>query len=570
MRTNKFQILFFLIMSSIVAYGSNQNLYKWDIIHSQFDSVAEQLEKCVFYDYDRLKYKSEIEELNMIASKSNSRQLKSRAFFWNAWIMARTNPDTATSLVAKSMSYCDLSKYQYDYCRINYLKGDILRNEGKWVEAYIIYKDIKNKFKLYGDDFWYAKTCVALGAILQNLNQNREALISFQEADSLFQQIGCENCHIKNKINISNNLYMLNHKNDALKILKQLEKESVVQEDTLYMVNVLLSIFSVSDQRDVSASHKAYHIIKKMNYKDLFSLAEMMLGTEMRSQNKMDSALYYYKSAWESAQHTNDVYNMPKILKGLSEIFYDMGSPDSAYNYMTLANVYQDSLLNYNKIMEMNRLDNRAMLEQYEAEIKIIEERSVYRQNITFMVSAALIMIIAMVCYILWLSRRKARMSEQLKDVQNRELILQNKHHIMEIESKNRELSSNTLIIAQKNAKLKELYDKIDATKIDDFVGDEIKSDIKQHLSADEDWSYFAIKFEKIYPNFFSNLKKIYPGLSETELRLCAYIRVGMSAKEIAKILSVQPETVNTSRYRMRKKMKLKSGDSLEDILRNI
>ena len=570
MNITKIGLFIFILFPPLLSLANRQEIYKWTPLTQQFDSVALHLEESVFYDYDRTKYDKEINTLLNIAKTSTNTQLKSRAFYWQAWIISRIFPDSALLSISNSLKHCNTSKYKYDYARIQYIKGDILRIKGKWTEAYIIFKNIAKSFAQNNDNFWQAKTFVSIGVILQNLNQNDEALQYFEKADSLFKNVGSNNCYIKNKINISNNLYMLGEKADALNILKQIEKEDVVRKDTLYMVNVLLSIFSVSDQKEREASHKAYHLIKNMQYTNLYSLAEMTLGIEMRNLNQNDSAIYYYRMAWQSARHSNDVYNMPKILKGLSETFYQIGNSDSAYYYMNLANVYQDSLLSHNKIMEMSRLENRTMLEQYEAEIRLVEERANYQRNIIFMVSMALILIIGMVCYILWLSRRKARMGEQLKDVQNRELTLQNKHHLMEIESKNRELSSNTLIIAQKNAKLKELYDKIEKIETKNNVGDEIKSNIIQHLSTDEDWSYFVIKFEKIYPVFFSNLKKLYPNLSETELRLCAYIRVGMSAKEIAKILSIQPETVNTSRYRMRKKMKLTSGESLEDILRQI
>ena len=161
-------------------------------------------------------------------------------------------------------------------------------------------------------------------------------------------------------------------------------------QDTLYLVNVLISIFSVSDQKELKASNKAYNLIKKMHYDELLSLVEMTRGSEMKIQHKNDSALYYYRLAWASAIRTNDVYNKPIILKGLSETFYQIGKSDSAYYYMNLANIYQDSLIDYNKIMELSRLENRAMFEKYEAEKQIIEQRGEYQRNIAYMITIAL------------------------------------------------------------------------------------------------------------------------------------------------------------------------------------
>lgn len=566
------KLIFFALLLQIysITEASDYNAFQWTPINEHFDSIAHRLDESIFFDYARTNYSAEVKELNIIGAASENAQLKARAIFWDAWLNARTNPDVALNLIEKAFAISNSSRYCYDAMRIKYIKGDILRTKGRWVESYIIYKDVEQEFEQIKDLFWQAKSCVSIGAILQNLGENQEALNYFQKANDLFTKIECKNCQIKNQINISNNLYMLGKKNQALNILRKLENEPVVKQDTLFLVNVLISIFSVSDQKELNASNKAYNLIKKMHYDELLSLAEMTRGSEMKIQHKNDSALHYYRLAWSSAMRTNDVYNKPSILKGLSETFYQIGKPDSAYHYMNMANTYQDSLIDHNKIMELSRLENRAMFEKHEAEKQIIEERGEYQRNIAYMITITLTLVFCMIFYILWLSRRKAQMSEQLKDTQNRELLLQNKQHLLEIESMHRELSSNTMLIAQKNAKLKELYSKIENTETIDKVSDELKVDIKSQLISDDDWQYFIIKFEKIYPHFFTNLKKQFSSLSETELRLCAYIRIGMSAKEIAKILSVQPETVNTSRYRIRKKMKLSSGDSLEVLLRSI
>ena len=53
-------------------------------------------------------------------------------------------------------------------------------------------------------------------------------------------------------------------------------------------------------------------------------------------------------------------------------------------------------------------------------------------------------------------------------------------------------------------------------------------------------------------------------------MKLCAYFKLGLSIKQIAKMLSVLPESINTSRYRLRRKMGLEGDTAIEDILREI
>ena len=93
---------------------------------------------------------------------------------------------------------------------------------------------------------------------------------------------------------------------------------------------------------------------------------------------------------------------------------------------------------------------------------------------------------------------------------------------------------------------------------------------VKSGISDDRDRSKAEEKFLQLRPGFFAKLKEINPDLTENDLRLCTYISIGMRAKEIAQQLSVTPDSVNTARYRLRKKLNLKPDEKLDDFLRNL
>lgn len=573
--TKLYLIITLILLSlsqSIVADDTTP--YYWKRLNHKYDSVGIRLEQALFEDMEYNECRSLVALSDSIADRSNDPQIKARALYWKAWFESKTKAESAMDNAKKAIAMTDSAKYPYDIARLKYIIGYINYYRGQWSEAYITMMNLEHFFEKQKDSFWQARTNVVTGVILQNLGQYTEAIHNFRTADSLFVKVNANTCRIKNKINISNNLYLLDNKTEALSILKSLVKEPIVTADTLYLVNVLISISKVSDRKDIEASYKAYHLIKQMKYRELYSLSELTVAEDMAAHNKIDSALYYYRMAWKSAQFNHNVYDKPTILRGISDAFIRLNQPDSAYFYMNLANIYQDSLLNHNKIIELNKLESISMMKLYEADLKIAKERMAIQQKTTILIIVVIVTLFGMILYILLLSRRKARMSVQLKDAQNRELILQNKQQSIEIESKNRELSSNTLLIAQKNAKLKELYDQIEQQQSNDGnniqLNDELISNIKSQFSEDDEWKYFIIKFEKMYPDFLLRLKKSYPALSETDLRLCAYLRIGLTSKEIAQIISVQPETVNTSRYRIRKKMNLSPGQSLENALRLI
>jgi ligand-binding sensor domain-containing protein len=83
----------------------------------------------------------------------------------------------------------------------------------------------------------------------------------------------------------------------------------------------------------------------------------------------------------------------------------------------------------------------------------------------------------------------------------------------------------------------------------------------------DEEWNQFAIYFDQVHNNFISILKTKFPGLSSTDLKLCAYLRLNLSSKEIAQLLNISLKGVEISRYRIRKKLLLSPEINLYDFL---
>lgn len=87
---------------------------------------------------------------------------------------------------------------------------------------------------------------------------------------------------------------------------------------------------------------------------------------------------------------------------------------------------------------------------------------------------------------------------------------------------------------------------------------------------SDDDWNRFALYFDEVHNNFLSTLRTKYPQLSPTDLKLCAYLRLNLSSKEIAQLLNISLKGVEVSRYRLRKKLGLATEINLNDFLGKI
>jgi DNA-binding CsgD family transcriptional regulator len=93
---------------------------------------------------------------------------------------------------------------------------------------------------------------------------------------------------------------------------------------------------------------------------------------------------------------------------------------------------------------------------------------------------------------------------------------------------------------------------------------------IDRNISSMDDWQVFELHFEKAHEKFLQKLMTKYPQLSHSDLRLCAYLRMNLSSKEIAPLLRISYRGVENHRYRLRKKLHLKKEVNLTDFILSI
>jgi len=153
---------------------------------------------------------------------------------------------------------------------------------------------------------------------------------------------------------------------------------------------------------------------------------------------------------------------------------------------------------------------------------------------------------------------------------------LKNEKLESEIEFKNSELASTAMNLVQKKEfliKIKEELNKINQiNKLgkDTIETSELKK-ILRSLTEDEklndEWEQFSIHFNKVHGDFLVILKEKFSDLKPHELKLCAYLRMNLSSKEIAHLMSISVRGVEISRYRLRKKLQLPTDTNLFQFL---
>ena len=158
-----------------------------------------------------------------------------------------------------------------------------------------------------------------------------------------------------------------------------------------------------------------------------------------------------------------------------------------------------------------------------------------------------------------------------IAQLENEKVIMKLKNEKLEhdIDSKSRELAASTMSIIKKNELLSTIKNELKAVKHDSHVKPVIKI-INNNLTDTSDWEMFREAFNNADSGFIKNVKSAHPNLTPNDLRLCSYLRLNLSSKEIAPLLNISARSVEIKRYRLRKKMDLLHEKSLVEYILEI
>ena len=166
---------------------------------------------------------------------------------------------------------------------------------------------------------------------------------------------------------------------------------------------------------------------------------------------------------------------------------------------------------------------------------------------------------------------QKSKRELELKELENKQQLMRfnNDKLRQDIENKNKELGISTMSLIKKNEFLNSLKQELQNVKDTNNLKKVIKI-IDRNLNNNDDWNVFEEAFNNADKDFLKKIKSIHPVLTSNDLRLCAYLRLNLSSKEIAPLLNISSRSVEVKRYRLRKKMDLPHESSLSDYILEI
>lgn len=160
----------------------------------------------------------------------------------------------------------------------------------------------------------------------------------------------------------------------------------------------------------------------------------------------------------------------------------------------------------------------------------------------------------------------------ELKELENKQQLMRfnNDKLRQDIDSKNRELGISTMNLIKKNELLNNLKKELKNIPDSDNKVKQVIEIIDKNLNDEDDWNLFEEAFNNADKDFIKKIKTMHPSLTSNDLRLCAYLRLNLSSKEIAPLLNISHRSVEVKRYRLRKKIGLPHESSLSDYILEI
>ena len=223
----------------------------------------------------------------------------------------------------------------------------------------------------------------------------------------------------------------------------------------------------------------------------------------------------------------------------------------STAKYFLLANIVPIVLVIAASIYSITQLTTNSFL----------PELAIFSQILTF--GVALIARVKVVTEELNQKQLEAvRLEAQIEISAYQHLIMEKENDQLtgKLESNQRELVGSQIYIHQKSVLLSELAKQVQDIKL---LHPQLKPEGLKHIQSslrdDEylhaQWDNFKLHFEQVHPQFFANLKSEHPQLTANDLRLCAYLHINLSTKEIASLLHIAPTSVKQAKSRLNKKM---------------
>lgn len=298
-----------------------------------------------------------------------------------------------------------------------------------------------------------------------------------------------------------------------------------------------------------------------------------------------------------------------RMYKGLAAVAEKSGDMGRALAYFKEYMKFDRALFNAERLNAARKLEEQYELDKKEQQLVLLTERAAFsrKMNLFYLVLAAACLVAAFFLFrsyhfrlrsslqqqkILAHEKEESQLQSQLKVAEAKQLELEKNEALLQVnlrteeaarlqaeqqlmkerqERLQKELLAGTLQVEEKNEMLQTLRHQLSASPGGAPLEKQLDRIINENKRNDEDFEVMKADFADIHPGFFANLQqKANDTLTRLDLKYCSYILMGLSNKEIANRLGVEPKSIRMARYRIKQKLELTKAENLDQFIRGL
>jgi tetratricopeptide (TPR) repeat protein len=292
----------------------------------------------------------------------------------------------------------------------------------------------------------------------------------------------------------------------------------------------------------------------------------LSLANYYQAQNLDDKALEHLYMALDLAKKVGIKSSMAEAQRLLFETYQEKQLADSALKYHILFTDMSENMHKESALKELKHLEITSHFRENERLKQIEQKRKEQRYQFIGLTLVLAIFILSLLIFLVFIRSRRLKLEKGNIILKTKNIELEKGHLENQLEARNKELATNVMYQIQRNELINTIVEKLqkqsspEAKKYPAWVL-EIISDLKK-TQKDSVWDEFELRFMQVHNEFYNKLNEINPGLSPNERRLCAFLRLNMTTKEISSITGQSYRSIEVARTRLRKKLNLTNSET--------
>lgn len=350
------------------------------------------------------------------------------------------------------------------------------------------------------------------------------------------------------------------HKSLTINLAEGIESEAAINYGNIGVA------FLQMEQMDSALYYinKRYGLALELNDKKGTAVSLGTYGDYYYKRKEYARAVEYYEKGLHQARELGLLEVTKDILKNLSNLYEEKSDYKQASSYFKSYINLRDSLLNQETLKRIEQIEMEYTYEKERDEHQLKDQKKSFLITVGF-ISLILSMLLLLIIYLIQNIKLKS------KGLKEEALNIEKKQLQQDLSFRDMELFSKALYLAEKNELINDI-----TRRLNKVIGDPkgsvgpIKDIIKdlRFNSNIQTWEEFECTFLKVHPDFFNTLVKRFPDLSPNERRLCAFLKLNLSTKDISNITHQSLHTLTVARTRLRKKLGIaNTGENLASFL---